>query len=733
MCRTLILEFSQINAPVTKPCQPSAHLQVTGAAWDAEKKAAEGCRTPNQEGRTTRMVAPLERGGPPTPSGNSRGQPISNSPTTRLCSPEPPAPQVSLGKQFYSRHLIDQMNLPARSSFHLQFISLLYGLMTVLTAGPLHGRAADTPTFQLTHAAPAPDWAIWQRRALEEMFPAAMEFIQRYTLADGTIVWRDSWPGMDGSDDGYESFYNFPLYYALGGPAELHPLSVKLWEGVTRQFTRYGQVHNEFDGYYDWMHHGESYVNFYFFGLADPHHAAMRARAFKFAGLYLNEDSTATNFDFKHQIIRSPLNGSRGPRFDTTVEDWSTHRDDLAPYPLPYEDIPGVTSGRDWLDDVKVQSIIGTMNQRMMRGDVPLNLAATSLILHAQMHENRAKYRRWVLNYVNAWRERVRRNGGILPDNVGLSGKIGENMRGNWWGGYYGWKWPHGLFNQIEGTLIGGANALTLTGDRSFLELPRSVIEMVRREGRMESGRFVVPHRHDERGWYNYQPIQASYLIHLWYLSQDPKDYARIEAMAATENWTKLNYHKAKGDFGHEGPWLRFLEGKYPDYPVDILKAGLQETARRMQMVRADRTTVDEQDVHHWQQRNPVVLEGLVQTMMGGPNHIYHGGLLHVRLRYFDPLSQRAGMPPDVAALVEKISPNSVVLTLANLSKTEMRDVVVQAGAFGEHKFTRVQLSGKSQRVSGKHLRFRLNQGTVTTVELGMKRYAQAPSYDFPW
>jgi len=623
----------------------------------------------------------------------------------------------------------DQIGCPSRPSLFVCAAALL--LLHVL-GNPLV-RGATPPTLDLTDTAPAPEWAIWQRRALAEMYPAVTEFVQRYARPDGTIVWRDKWPGMDGSDDGYESFYNFPLYHALGGPSELYPLSVKLWEGVTRQFTRYGQVHNEFDGYYDWMHHGESYVNFYFFGLSDPHHPAMRARAFKFAGLYLNEDPTASNFDFRHRIIRSPLNGSRGPRFDTTVEDWSTHRDDLAPYPLPYEDIPGITSGRDWLDDEKVQSIITTMNRRMMRGDVPLNLSATSLVLNAHMHQARAKYRRWIIHYVNAWRARVRRNGGILPDNVGLSGKIGENMDGKWWGGYYGWKWPHGLFNQVEGTMIGAANALTLTGDYSFLDLPRGVIEMVRREGRIEDGRFVVPHRHDERGWYNFQPLQASYLIHLWYLSQDPKDYARIEAMTSTAGWTRLNYRKAKGDFGHEGPWLRFLEGKYPDYPVDILKAGLQETARRMDQVRADRTPVDQQDVHHWQQRNPVVLEGLVQTMLGGPNHIYHGGLLHVRLRYFDPQARRAGLPPDVAALVHKISPEGCVVTLANLSQTEAREVVVQSGAFGEHQFTRVEHHGVSQRVFAKHLRFRLSPGAVSTVELGMKRYANSPTYIPPW
>ena len=164
-----------------------------------------------------------------------------------------------------------------------------------------------------------------------------------------------------------------------------------------------------------------------------------------------------------------------------------------------------------------------------------------------------------------------------------------------------------------------------------------------------------------------------------------------------------------------------------------MLKANLAETARRMAMVRADQTPVEQQDVHHWQQRNPVVLEGLVQTMLGGPNHIYHGGLLQVRLRYFDPVHRRAGIPEDVGALVEKITPESVVVTLANLHPTEVREVIVQAGAFGEHRFQRVHHGDRISRVNGRHLQFHLAPGCVETVELGMRRFVDAPTYAPPW
>jgi hypothetical protein len=102
-------------------------------------------------------------------------------------------------------------------------------------------------------AAPPPEWALQQRHLIQCMNEAAVEFVRRYTREDGTLVWRDEWPGMDGSDDGYESFHNFPLFYALGGSEEVHRLSHLEWEAVTRQFTAYGQVYHDFDAYYDWM------------------------------------------------------------------------------------------------------------------------------------------------------------------------------------------------------------------------------------------------------------------------------------------------------------------------------------------------------------------------------------------------------------------------------------------------------------------------------------------------
>jgi len=630
------------------------------------------------------------------------------------------------------------------SLFRGHWIASIMGLVCLPVCGELAGAepggsassqagTEGLTTVEITVPTTPPDWAVWQRHLLERLYPAALEFVEKYTREDGTLIWRDEWPGMDGSDDGYESFYNFPLYYALGGPEEIHRLSRKLWDAVTRQFTAYGQVYNEFDAYYDWMHHGESYTYFYFFGLADPTVEKDRRRALRFAGLYMNEDPEARNYDPERKLIRSPITGSRGPRFVNTAEDWVTHRPILADYPLPYDDIPNVTTSDAWVDDARFPYILEAMNRRMMQSDVPLNLTATSLILNAYMYTGDPKYKRWIEEYVEAWIERTRRNGGTLPDNVGPSGKIGEHMDGKWWGGYYGWRWPHGLFNQVEGTLIGASNAYLASGDPKYLELPRSVLELVLGQGKIEDGRLVVPHRHGDQGWYDFRPINPAHLVYLWHVSQDERDYRLLEKMTRISSWDTLSYSKEKGDWEHAGPWLGFVEGRNPDYPVEILRATYGETLRRLEAIRNDVSRPPERDVHHWQRHNPVVLEGLVQTMLGSPNHVYHGGLLHCRVFYFDPVRKRPGLPPDVAALVDKISPEGISLSLVNLDPRRPRDVIVQAGAFGEHQFTSVRQQDGLKAIDRKLFLVRLGPGSGGRLDIGMKRFAHRPSYGFPW
>lgn len=592
---------------------------------------------------------------------------------------------------------------------------------------------------------PIPDWALRQRHLIAAMNEAAPLYQQRYTRADGTFVWRETWPGMDGSDDGYESYHNWPLFYVLGGAAELHARSRVLWEAVTCQFTGYGQVWREFDAYYDWMHHGESSIYLYYFGLADPAHEPDRSRALRFAGFYTGDDPAAPNWDAARKLIRSPITGSRGPRFENSWEDWATHRAILAEYPVPFDDLAVPTALQPWLsetvpkadwnDDAVYAVILDALNRRQMRCDVPLNLTATSLVAHAFIHTGDARYRRWVVDYLEAWAERIRANGGLCPDNVGPSGVIGETLEGKWWGGYYGWRWPHGFMTIIEPLTIAAMNASLLTGDLGYLEIPRGQLDRLLELGRDEEGEWRVPYRHTDAGWTSYRPMQPHHASQIWYMSQDGRDRARLDRIPETRTtWLEVRPGRGKGDDIHFGPWYCYLDGRNPDYPQRILDAQYAEVLRRMDALRADHGDPESWDVHHWQEMNPVHTEALVQLTCGGPQIIYHGGLLHVRLRYYDADTRRPGLPGDVAALVSALDVDSVTVELVNTNPSQSRSLIVQAGAFGEHEFTEATRldDGSVTGVNSRHLQVTLPPGRSLSLRLGMRRYCHTPSYAQP-
>ena len=100
--------------------------------------------------------------------------------------------------------------------------------------------------------------------------------------------------------------------------------------------------------------------------------------------------------------------------------------------------------------------------ERQGVGDAVVNLAATTLAANAYLLTGEEKYKAWVREYVDAWIARTAENDGIVPDNVGLSGEIGEHIEGKWYGSYYGWSWPHGWHSVGQVVGIAAQNAALL-------------------------------------------------------------------------------------------------------------------------------------------------------------------------------------------------------------------------------------------------------------------------------
>ena len=71
-------------------------------------------------------------------------------------------------------------------------------------------------------------------------------------------------------------------------------------------------------------------------------------------------------------------------------------------------------------------------------GDHFLNLVATTLPMNAYLLAGEPKYTTWILGYMDAWLDRMKQNGGIIPSFVDLDGTIG-GADGKWWSNAYGW------------------------------------------------------------------------------------------------------------------------------------------------------------------------------------------------------------------------------------------------------------------------------------------------------
>ena len=624
-----------------------------------------------------------------------------------------------------------------------------------------------------------PAWAVLERQLMDAMGQAVHPFLEKYTRADGTLIWRETFRGRD-TDDFYEGFYNWPLLYLSGGGDHLLPLSVREWEAVTRQLTDYGVVHKDYARRVDQFHQGESDIYFYFLCLADPARPGHVERARRFAGLYLNEDPEALNYDPERRLIRAPLNGSGGPHWGFFDGEPSYgYSPGMVRYGLPYEDVPGVRRYEDLKDAALARRLGEAMQGRMGRGDVVANLSVTSLVTNAYLLTGEEKYRQWVVDYVDAWVERARENGGLLPDNVGLSGQVGEYIGGKWYGGLYGWTWPHGFYNVCMAAIVAASNAYLLTGDASYLDLPRAQMDRVMEQGVVRDLRgcdmslpehwvgqfmalgdrretFVVPYRYGDSGWFDYQPMSPIYPLAVWNLSMASQDWERVERLRRMEgyDWNQVFSFRTKEDAGHEQPWARFLAGENPTYPETILRASYAQVCRRLDQIREDREDLTRVNIHHWQQLNPVTTEALMQLTLGGPQIIYNGGLPMCRVRCFDAERRRPGLPPDVAALVERVEADRTALRLVNLSPLHAREVIVQAGAFGEHRFTEarydarvsaypgevgsyaapgVQRETRTASAHDKCLRVRMPPATEIALDIGTERFVNRPSYDAPW
>ena len=74
-----------------------------------------------------------------------------------------------------------------------------------------------------------------------------------------------------------------------------------------------------------------------------------------------------------------------------------------------------------------------------------------------------------------------------------------------------------------------------------------------------------------------------------------------------------------------------------------------------------------------------------------------------------------------------------VRLVLVNTNQLEPRTVVIQAGAYAEHRFESVSLADRQHELRAPSFTVRLAPGSGGRLEMTMKRYVNQPTLAFPW
>ena len=566
-----------------------------------------------------------------------------------------------------------------------------------------------------------PAWALMEWELIRTQERACGEFFERYFDERGYLECIPRWGGNDGPDDAIENLVNWPVLYVLGGRDDLRAMCELGWEGHLKQYTeakttqvpfaRDGMYYREFPVMFDWVHNGEGLTTFNLHGLMDPTAREFDRRVRRFAGFYMGDDPQSPNYDKQHKIIRSLLNGSRGPMLrKATALDWAG--DPMDEVEERFNALHGERNFGEMLAHFEDYTDVA--------GDHPSNMVATTLGLNAYALTGEDSFRDWVLEYAEAWRQRTIDNDGIIPTNIGLDGTVGGECDGKWYGGCYGWAFTvvvpqtGGLSSRNTHYLgiAGFGNALLFSGDQRYVDVWRQMIDKINSNSKLVDGKQQYPHMFGDDGWYDFTAAPYSLgALDVYYWSMEKEDLQRLNT---------------------EGGWIGFLEGNADDYPEAALQRDFERVRGQMEKVHNDTTTPDTRLSDNPNPLNPATIGSLVELMLGGmaPRH---GCPLHCRLRYFDPENQRPGMPDGVGALVEKLEADSTTVTLVNTDQVSSRRVIVQGGAYAEHRFGSVSINDEQIAVDGTSFAVELAPGAGATLKIETQRYASQPSFAFPW
>ncbi len=587
--------------------------------------------------------------------------------------------------------------------------SLVLVLLLGIAVVPSHGEARcepvkGVPTINVDTEMVTPSWAVKEREILDLNTKAVELWDKAYLLPNGHRCMKYGVGGGQSPDDYYETFFKLPIVYILGAGEPVREVWWKAIKGNVSQCTEEGFYVNEFIKSMEGYHIGEQYGNFFNGALMMFDDPEYRRLALKFASFYDGSNPEVPNYDPVHKVMRSAMHGGNGPLLDNSKFD------------------PVHTKYWTAVEDYAFES--------------PANMTTTCFLTNAYAMTGDVRYKKVALDYINAWRDRTKANGGIVPTKVRLDGTIPDD----WWGGVLGWTSDKftGGFVVTAGPTAGWSNGTLLSGDTSYWDNWRHMAdEWWKNRYTNDKGEVTnFPARYSsDLGWYGTpwygdgQGVYSQVMTNIYLATMKKEDLSRCLERSMLVSIAGF------GEFyeiGYEFDWIRWLAGKNPEW-VDKSLDKLIDNCKK-----TNETLVKEIAAGQHTERSNATGVGwcgpLVHLMMGAVVPKWNGQPLLARFRYFDPEQKKMGITADCAAMIESMSDDSATLMLVNTSPTTEHTVLVQTGAYAEHQCLSVKPEGGSSvKVNGTLFAVKLAPQSGKRFVVSMKRYANAPTLRMPW
>ena len=274
-----------------------------------------------------------------------------------------------------------------------------------------------------------PDWGFWNASCCGPM-RKLVKSSSGVTSMSEAISTASSAGGDDGPDDASENFTDWTILHAIGASDSVLNAYKKGWEGHLRQFTaaktkdvpfaREGMYFKEFPVMFDWLHNGEGLNPFQHARAFRSQRRPVPAPGDPLCRLLHERGRRCAQLRLRAQAHPQPFNGSRGPLFARRPR--STGPATRSRSRIGSNSRHGEDSYAQMLEHFRATTTSSATIPKTSLRRLPLN---------AYMLTHEEKYKEWLLGYVDAWRERMIDNGGIIPTMSASTARLAAARRVN--------------------------------------------------------------------------------------------------------------------------------------------------------------------------------------------------------------------------------------------------------------------------------------------------------------